>query len=66
MTEFDGVDIDAIHYKMKAVLIVNIKNKSGVKPPSDASLNKLLVLAKSAGLNVEISVIDPNDDDGRC
>jgi len=27
--KFDGVNIDKIHYKMKAILITNIKNKTG-------------------------------------
>jgi len=66
--KFDGVDIDAIHHKLKAVLITNIKNKTGSIPPStDESIDDLIVLAELVGLNVRIEVIDTDfDEDGRC
>ena len=69
--KFDGVDIDAIHHKLKAVLIANIKNKTGSISPmadgTDKTIDDLVVLAESVGLNVDITVIDPDiDDDGRC
>jgi hypothetical protein len=71
MSQFNGVDIDAIHRKIKAVLITNIKNKTGgISPNSDGtekSIDDLIVLAESVGLNVDIKVIDTDfDDDGRC
>lgn len=65
--KFEGVDIDAIHHKLKAVLITNIKNKTGSSSENNVTIDELVTLAKHAGLNVEIKVIDPNDDDdGRC
>ena len=71
MKKFNGVDIDAIHHKLKAILIVNINNKAqGILPKKDAAdktIDELVVLAESVGLNVDITVIDTDvDDDGRC
>jgi hypothetical protein len=71
MTYFSGVDIDAIHRKIKAILITNIKNKTGSISPmvdgTDKTIDDLVVLAESVGLNVQVSVIDTDlDDDGRC
>lgn len=66
--KFDGIDIDAIHHKIKAVLITNIKNKTPkAKPQHDDSIENLIKLAESVGLNVQIEVVDTDfDDDGRC